>query len=296
LTFKKAYDKIIIWAASISSFYFSELSRINLAIGLGIEKIQMKIAISGKGGVGKTLLAAFLSKIFAESGFSVIAIDADPDANLAATLGFPHPEKITPISALSDLIEERVGVRPGTSGSFFKLNPRVDDLPEEYSVKLDGIRLMVMGRIKRGGTGCYCPEGALLQALLSHLLLQRDEVVIMDMEAGIEHLSRGTTKAVDKLIIVVEPGRRSIETAQTILSLAHDLGVESIAAVGNKIRSNPDKEFIINSLPGIEILGYISYNPAITEADLANKPLFAAAPQTVKEVRDIYLELKSAAG
>jgi CO dehydrogenase maturation factor len=256
----------------------------------------MKIAISGKGGVGKTLLAAFLSKIFAESGFSVIAIDADPDANLAATLGFPHPEKITPISALSDLIEERVGVRPGTSGSFFKLNPRVDDLPEEYSVKLDGIRLMVMGRIKRGGTGCYCPEGALLQALLSHLLLQRDEVVIMDMEAGIEHLSRGTTKAVDKLIIVVEPGRRSIETAQTILTLAHDLGVESIAAVGNKIRSESDREFIKNNLPGIQILGYISYNPAITEADLAHKPLFSAAPQTVKEVRDIYLKLRSAAG
>jgi CO dehydrogenase maturation factor len=254
----------------------------------------MKIAISGKGGVGKTLLAAFLSKIFAESGFSVIAIDADPDANLAATLGFPYPEKITPISGLSDLIEERVGVRPGQSGSFFKLNPRVDDLPEEYSVKLDGIRLMVMGRIKRGGTGCYCPEGALLQALLSHLLLQRDEVVIMDMEAGIEHLSRGTVKAVDKLIIVVEPGRRSIETAQTILNLAHDLGVESIAAVGNKIRSEADRQFIRKSLPGIEILGYISYNPAITEADLANKPLFTAVPQTAQEVRDIYHKLMSA--
>jgi CO dehydrogenase maturation factor len=294
LTFKKAYDKIIVWAACISSFHFSELSRVNLSTGLGIEKIYMKIAISGKGGVGKTLLAAFLSKIFAESGFSVIAIDADPDANLAATLGFPNPEKITPISGLSDLIEERVGVRPGQSGSFFKLNPRVDDLPEEYSVKLDGIRLMVMGRIKRGGTGCYCPEGALLQALLSHLLLQRDEVVIMDMEAGIEHLSRGTTKAVDKLIIVVEPGRRSIETAQTILKLGHDLGVEGIAAVGNKIRSNLDREFIQNSLPGIDILGYISYNPAITEADLADKPLFNAVPQTVKEVRDIYHKLTTA--
>jgi len=158
----------------------------------------MKIAISGKGGVGKTLLSAFLSHIFADSGFSVIAIDADPDANLAATLGFPHPEAITPISELDDLIEERVGVRPGQSGSFFKLNPKVDDLPEKYSVRTDGIRIMAMGRIKRGGTGCYCPEGALLQALVSHLLVQRNEVVILDMEAGIEHLSRGITKAVDK--------------------------------------------------------------------------------------------------
>ncbi len=254
----------------------------------------MKIAISGKGGVGKTLLSAFLSHIFAESGYSVIAIDADPDANLASTLGFPEPEKITPISELSDLIEERVGVRPGTPGALFKLNPKVDDLPESYSVKMDGIRLMSMGRIKRGGTGCYCPEGSLLQALISHLLLQRDEVVILDMEAGIEHLSRGTTKAVDKLIIVVEPGRRSIETAQTISKLAKDLGLENIGVVGNKIRSEADKEFIKSSLPDIEILGFISYDPAINEADLANKPLFTASPQTAKEVRNIYDRLMSA--
>jgi CO dehydrogenase maturation factor len=254
----------------------------------------MKIAISGKGGVGKTLLSAFLSQIFAESGFSVIAIDADPDANLAATLGFTDPYKITPISEMSDLIEERVGVRPGQSGSFFKLNPRVDDLPEEYSVRRDGIRLMVMGRIKRGGTGCYCPEGALLQALLSHLLLQRDEVVVMDMEAGIEHLSRGTTKAVDRLIIVVEPGRRSIETAQTIIKLAKDLGVQSPVIVGNKIRSESDRQFIETNLPGIEILGYISYDPAITEADLTDKSLFTASPRTVAEVRNIYDKLMAA--
>ncbi len=254
----------------------------------------MKIAISGKGGVGKTLLSAFLSEIFSEAGFSVIAIDADPDANLASTLGFPNPEDIIPISELSDLIEERVGVRPGQSGSFFKLNPRVDDLPEEYSVKRNGIRLMVMGRIKRGGTGCYCPEGALLQALLGHLLLQRDEVVIMDMEAGIEHLSRGTTKAVDILIIVVEPGRRSIETAQTILKLAQDLGMQNLAVVGNKIRSESDRQFISTSLPDTEILGFISFDPAITEADLANDSIFSSCPQTVAEVRKIYDKLLSA--
>jgi CO dehydrogenase maturation factor len=251
----------------------------------------MKIAISGKGGVGKTLLAAFLSHTFASSGFSVIAIDADPDANLAATLGYPNPEKITPISELDDLIEERVGVRPGTSGSFFKLNPKVDDLPEKYAVKIDGIRLMTMGRIKRGGTGCYCSEGALLQALVSHLLLQRDEVVIMDMEAGIEHLSRGTTKAVDKLIIVVEPGRRSLETAATIKNLAQDIGIKNIGAVGNKIRSEADKDFIEKNLPGTEILGYIYYDPAINDADLANQSLFQASPRTTAEVKKIYDKL-----
>lgn len=254
----------------------------------------MKIAISGKGGVGKTLLAAFLAKTFSASGYSVIAIDADPDANLAATLGFPEPEKITPISEMADLIEERVGVRPGTSGSFFKLNPRVDDLPEKYAVNVDGIRVMSMGRIKRGGTGCYCSEGALLQALVSHLLLQRDEVVILDMEAGIEHLSRGTVKAVDMLIIVVEPGRRSLETAATIQKLARDLGLPRLAVVGNKIRNEADKEFIKSNLPGVDIIGFISYNPAINDADHANLSLFAESPQTVREVKIIYDKLLSA--
>lgn len=251
----------------------------------------MKLAVSGKGGVGKTLLAAFLARLYAESGFSVIAIDADPDANLAATLGYPKPSKITPISEMSDLIEERVGVKPGQTGSFFRLNPKVDDLPDKLSVKIGGIRLMVMGRIKRGGTGCYCAEGALLQALISHLLVQRDEVVILDMEAGIEHLTRGTVKAVDKLIIVVEPGRRSIETAQTISALAKDLGLPNVVVVGNKIRNSADKDFIKSSLPSAEILGYISYNAAITEADLAGKTLFDAVPQTVKEVRAIYSKI-----
>lgn len=253
----------------------------------------MKIAISGKGGVGKTLLTAFLSRTFADSGFSVIAIDADPDANLAATLGIPDPAAITPISELSDLIEERVGVRPGQSGAFFKLNPRVDDLPEKYSVKTDGIRIMAMGRIKRGGTGCYCPEGALLQALISHLLVQRHEVVIMDMEAGIEHLSRGTIKSVDILIIVVEPGRRSVETAQTISKLAQDLGLDNIAVVGNKIRSDNDQKFITSNLPDFEFLGFIPYDPAIPEADLDNRPVFTASLDAVREVRSIYDKLIS---
>ncbi len=251
----------------------------------------MKIAISGKGGVGKTLLAALLSQTFAESGYSVIAIDADPDANLAATLGFPNPSAITPISELSDLIEERTGARPGQSAPFFKLNPRVDDLPENYSAKRDGIKLMVMGRIKRGGTGCYCPEGVLLQALLSHLLVQRNEVVILDMEAGIEHLTRGTARAVDKLIIVVEPGRRSIETAQTINKLAEDIGLRSVAVVGNKVRNQLDRDFIASSLPGAEFIGFIPYDQAIVEADLANHLPFGASAGIDNEVKSIYDKL-----
>ncbi len=251
----------------------------------------MKIAISGKGGVGKTLLASFLSRIFAEFGYSVIAIDADPDANLAATLGFPHPEKITPISEMSALIEERTGVRPGQVAPYFKLNPKVDDLLEKYSLKYNGIKLMVMGRIKKGGSGCYCPENALLRALLVHLLAARDEVVILDMEAGIEHLGRGTARTVDKLIIVVEPGRRSVETAYRITNLAKDIGLQNITVVGNKLRSQSEREFLISSLPGFEFLGFIPYDQAIVEADLANRPLLDASLQVANEAKNIYHKL-----
>ncbi|MFC1897379.1 AAA family ATPase [Chloroflexota bacterium] len=255
--------------------------------------MPMKIAISGKGGVGKTLLASLLSKTFVEFGHSVIAIDADPDANLAATLGFTHPEKITPISKMSTLIEERTGVQPGQVAPYFKLNPKVDDLPEKYSLKHNGIKLMVMGQIKKGGSGCYCPESALLRALLAHLLVARDEVVILDMEAGIEHLGRGTAQAVDKLIIVVEPGRRSIETANRITSLAKDISLKNIAVVGNKLRSQSEREFLISSLPGFEFLGFIPYDQAIVEADLANLPLVDASQQITTEVRNIYQALLS---
>jgi len=254
----------------------------------------MKIAISGKGGVGKTMLASLLSRTFAEASYGVLAIDADPDANLAATLGFPHAEKITPISEMKELIEERTGVPTGKKAIYFKLNPKVDDLPEKYSQKHNGIRLMVVGRVKKGGTGCYCPENALLQALTSHLLLARDEVVIMDMEAGVEHLGRATAKAVDILIVVVEPGRRSIETARRIATLAQEIGLNNIAIVANKVRSQPEKEFIASSLPEFKFLGFIPYDQALVDADLANLSVLDASPRVSAEVRNIYKALLSA--
>jgi len=255
----------------------------------------MKIAVTGKGGVGKTLLTALLAKIFSEAGYSVLAIDADPDANLAATLGFPDSDKIIPISEMSALIEERTGARPGQIAPYFKLNPKVDDLPEKYSLKHNGIRLMVMGRIKKGGSGCYCPENALLQALLIHLLVFRNEVVILDMEAGIEHLGRATAKAVDKLIVVVEPGRRSIETAYRIDELAQDIGLPNITVVANKVRNQSDREFLVSNLPDFEFLGFIPYDQAIVDADLANLPLLDSSQQIINEVRNIYQVLLSTA-
>jgi len=247
----------------------------------------MKIAISGKGGAGKTMLVSLLSTIFANSGYSVLAIDADPNANLAATLGFPYPDKIIPISDMADLIEERTGARPGEVATFFKLNPKVNDLPEKYCVEHNGVKLMVMGRLKKGGSGCYCPENALLQALVTHLLLERDELVIMDMEAGVEHLGRGTARAVDKLIIVVEPSRRSVETAYRIRELAKDIGLQNIGVVGNKIRSEKDKDSLVSSMPGFEFLGFIPYDQAIAEADLAGFPLVNSSQRVMSEVEDI---------
>jgi len=251
----------------------------------------MKIAISGKGGVGKTLLASLLAHTFVASGYSVLAIDADPDANLAATLGFTHPENIVPISEMKDLIAERTETQPGRSGAYFKLNPKVDDLPEKYWQKFNGIRLMVMGRIKKGGTGCYCPENALLKALMSHLLLARSEVIIMDMEAGIEHLGRATAGAVDKLIVVVEPGRRSLETARSINGLAGDIGLKNIAVVGNKVRTQSDRDFLTTSLPDLAFLGFMPYDQAIVDADLANQSLVDASPVVMNEVKNIYQSL-----
>jgi len=251
----------------------------------------MKIAISGKGGVGKTLLAASLAKEYSESGYAVIAIDADPAVSLAATIGFPQAEAITPISEMKDLIAERTGSVPGQSGGIFKLNPRVDDLPEKFAARFHGIRLMVMGQVKRGGSGCYCAEHALLQSLISHLLLGRKDVVIIDMEAGIEHLGRGTARAVDRLIVVVEPGRRSLETADKVFHLAAEIGITGIAVVGNKIREPADRDFIAGSFPGHDIIGYIPYDPELVAADIGGRSVLEASPAVNGAVKEIFTEL-----
>ena len=251
----------------------------------------MKIAISGKGGVGKTLLASLLCRTFAGAGYSVVAIDADPDANLAVSLGFPNAGQITPISEMKELIEERTETRDEEAAPLFKMNPKVSDIPEKYAAKNDGISLMVMGRVKRGGAGCYCPENAFVQSLIAYLLLSPNEVVVMDMAAGIEHLSRGTARMVDILLIVVEPGRQSIETAQRINGLAKDLGIKNIALVGNKIRSESDKEFLKASLPDFTFLGFMPYDPKITEADMAGKTVYEASPIINNEVKNIYQKL-----
>ena len=231
----------------------------------------MKLAISGKGGVGKTTLAALLIRAFNEQGKRVLAIDADPDANLAAALGIPNPQSIPPIANMKALIEERTGAKGGSMGSFFRLNPKVDDLPEKLSFSVDHIKFMRLGGVKKGGGGCICPESTLLKTLVTHILLARDEVVVMDMEAGIEHLGRGTASAMDKLIVVVEPGRRSVDTAHNIKRLAADIGLNRIVLVGNKIRGEADRKFLEKYVIGLEWLGFLPYDEEIIEADLSGE-------------------------
>jgi CO dehydrogenase maturation factor len=229
----------------------------------------MKIAVSGKGGVGKTTLVLLLARYFRDRGSQVILVDADPDGNLAAGLGVDGAS-IVPISAMDELIAERTGAKPGASGGMFRLNPKVDDLPDAVAIRADGMRLLVMGTVRRGGGGCVCPESALVRALLQHLVLERDEVVIMDMEAGIEHLGRGTARAVDVLIVVVEPGRRSVETANRVKKLAADIGLTTIAVVGNKVRDAADEAFLRDATAGFEILGFIPYSETVIQADIAD--------------------------
>ena len=248
-----------------------------------------KIAISGKGGVGKTTLAALLAYIFTQQGYTVFAIDADPNANLGSALGFPAElmAHITPIADMKELIAERTGAQPGLSGGYFRLNPQVDDIPDRFSAQHRGIRLLVMGTVRGPGAGCMCPENALLRTLVAHLLLQREEMVILDMVAGLEHLGRGTAGAVDLLIGVVEPGRRSIQTARRIIKLASDLGISQYVVVGNKLRDGRDRALIEEALGEVPILGFLSYDPQAIEADLEEEAAFDRAPRLVAQARRI---------
>lgn len=227
----------------------------------------MKLAVSGKGGVGKTTISALLAASMKADGQEVIAIDADPDSNLLACMGYPEPESVRPLVELKDFIEERTGVKPGTTGGMYKLNPKVDDIPEKYSVEVDGIKVLVAGAVKKGGSGCYCPENALVRALVSHLLLDENTSLILDMEAGVEHLGRGTVESIDHLLTVVNPGRRSIETALRIRALADDIGLRNVSFIGNKIGSTEDEAMLRQTLSEFPCAGIVAYDESLIDAE-----------------------------
>lgn len=254
----------------------------------------MKIAISGKGGVGKTTLAGVMARILADEGRKVIAIDADPDSNLSSAIGLPKEAlaKLSPIASMTSLIEERTGAKRGGFGSMFKLNPRVDDLPDEMGITYQGVKLLVLGCISKGGGGCFCPENVLLKNLVRHLFVEREEVLIIDMEAGLEHLGRGSTGYVDALIIVVEPGQRAINTAKQIKRLGEDLGLKRMMIVGNKINSEEDRRMIEENLSVFPVLGHMSFNPVVLQADREGRSPYDMDERIKGEVKSILTELE----
>jgi CO dehydrogenase maturation factor len=253
----------------------------------------VKIAIAGKGGVGKTTISASLARLLGDQGEKVFAIDADPNANLALSLGFSRAEAqaITPISEMADLIRERTGAEPGSSGAYFKLNPKVDDLPDRFKHERNGVMFLQVGAMKEPSAGCYCPENTLLKNLLMNLVLQRDETVILDMEAGFEHLTRGTAQAFDAMLIVLEPSVQSVLTAARIHALAEKTGLRNVFYVGNMIRDDEDRRFIELETQGNVVLGYVSYSEEIRSALRAGKAPFDASPALVGELRAIWESL-----
>ena len=253
--------------------------------------MSLKIAVGGKGGVGKTTITSLLARAIAamDKDTKVIAIDCDPVSNLAAGLGIDETQPITPIAELSDLIAERTGAQPGTMGGFFTLNPKVDDIPERFSIEKDGVKLLVMGTVQQGGSGCICPESTILKALMNHLVLGRNEVVVMDMEAGVEHLGRATSGAVDALIVVVNPGKRSRVAADKIKKLGQDIGIKNIVVLANRIRSDEDIQLVRDGMPDYDIIGYIPEMDEIVQSDRDGVRPFediATIPDSLKQITE----------
>jgi len=247
----------------------------------------MKLAITGKGGVGKTTLSSTLARLYADEGRTVLAADVDPDANLGLALGLSQEEvdAIIPISKMRDLAKERTGA--SDDNRFYKLNPYVADIPEKFAKTINGVKLLVMGTVDVGGSGCVCPEHVMLKSILSSLTYRKNDVVIMDMEAGLEHLGRGTAMNMDQFVVVIEPGARSVQTYRNVKRLASDLGVKRVRVVANKIRDERDEEFIRGAIPAEDLLGFIHYNTEVMDADRNGKSPYDFSPAAIEEIRKI---------
>jgi CO dehydrogenase maturation factor len=229
----------------------------------------MKLAIAGKGGSGKSTIAGALALLQARRGVRVLAVDADPDANLASALGVPanQQREIVPIADRKALVEEGTGAKVKQYGQMFKMNPEVSDIADEYATVHNGVALLVLGAVEAGGSGCACPESVLIQSLVTDLVLYKNEALVMDMEAGVEHLGRGTARGVDVMLVVVEPSRMSVECAERVFRMAAEIGISDIRVVANKITGPEDEDWMRDALPDLEIAAAIPYSTAIRNAD-----------------------------
>jgi CO dehydrogenase maturation factor len=237
----------------------------------------MKLAISGKGGVGKSSIAGALALVLSEMGNRVLALDADPDANLASALGFPKDirQRLVPVSAQLKLIEERTGAKVKQYGQIFRLNPDVSDVANQLAVSYNGVSLLILGAVKQGGGGCACPESVFIRSLVTDLVLYQNECLIMDMEAGIEHLGRATAKGVDLMLVVVEPSQRSIECAQRVIAMSKEIGIRDVQIVLNKVTNADDDLLIRHSFPDLTPLAAIPFSEAIRLSDQTGQTVTA---------------------
>jgi CO dehydrogenase maturation factor len=258
----------------------------------------LKLAIVGKGGVGKTLISGTLARLLAREGYSVLAIDVDPSMNLAYSLGIPAETaaKIVPLSENHVLIEERTGAKPGSSGAVFSLTPTVFDIAKKYGVPgPDDTQLLVMGTVRSGGSGCMCPSNALAKALMRHLLVSAKEAVVMDMEAGLEHLGRGTVRGVNAMLCVVEPRMQSIETAKRIKDLSSHIGVKNVYVVVNKVKRDYDIDLVKKALSSsnLAVIATVPYDESMEQADMSRiAPIdFAPDSPTIRAVASLKHDL-----
>jgi len=256
----------------------------------------IKLAISGKGGVGKSTLAAMLAHLAAREDQCVLAIDADPDANLAAALGMNTEQRagIVPLAQRRALVEERTGAKVREYGQIFRLNPEVADIAEQESTPYRGIHLLVLGAVESGGSGCACPENVLLRTLLSDVILHREDCVILDLEAGFEHLGRATAQGVDLMLVVVEPTLQSVETALTVRRMAGEIGLGRVGFVGNKIADEQDRAFIEREIGQDEaFIGGLPFDNAIRRAHREGRPLWdVAGGETLGRFEALWHDIK----